>query len=135
MNVLDELRAIGVDVIPHGDNLAITPASKVPPALKERLRQHTAEVLAVLKSHPAKRWAKAIECRYDWIPAYSGLRLRCVIHHHAAGSNTVFRTTSGGRDTLAEMLERGILTGQASCKAFYLHNVTYENQPDGANGN
>ena len=52
MTVLDELKAIGVEVIPQGDNLAIRPASKVSPELKERLRQHKAEVLAVLKAHP-----------------------------------------------------------------------------------
>jgi hypothetical protein len=46
--VLDELRAIGVDVIPSGDNLVIRPASKVPPELKERLKVAKAEVLAAL---------------------------------------------------------------------------------------
>jgi hypothetical protein len=46
--VLDELRAIGVDVVPFGDNLVIRPASKVSPELKERLRAAKAEVLAAL---------------------------------------------------------------------------------------
>ena len=51
--LLEELKAIGVEVIPQGENLAIRPASKVPPELKERLRAHKAEVLAVLKARPA----------------------------------------------------------------------------------
>ena len=113
MNVLDELRAIGVEVIPQGENLAIRPASKVSPELKERLRQYKAEILAVLKSRPAKEQAKATACRYDWIPGYRGLRLHCVIHHHASGGNTVFRTNRGGYDTLLEMLSLGVLTGEA----------------------
>jgi len=46
--VLDELRAIGVDVVPFGDNLVIRPASKVPPELKAKLREHKAEILAAL---------------------------------------------------------------------------------------
>ena len=50
--ILEELKAIGVEVVPQGDNLAIRPASKVPPELKERLRQHKAEVLAILKARP-----------------------------------------------------------------------------------
>jgi hypothetical protein len=51
--VLDELRAIGVEVVPFGDNLVIRPASKVPPELKERLKANKAEVLAALKARPA----------------------------------------------------------------------------------
>jgi len=46
--VLEELRALGVRVIPDGGNLVISPASKVPPELKERLRAAKAEVLAAL---------------------------------------------------------------------------------------
>lgn len=113
MNVLDELRAIGVEVIPQGKNLAIRPASKVPPELKERLRQHKAEVLAVLKALPTKEKVKATTCRYDWIPGYRGLRLHCVIHHRGDGGNVVFRMNWGGHDTLAEMLRLGVLVGQA----------------------
>jgi hypothetical protein len=54
-------------------------------------------------------------CRYDWQRGFRGLRLHCVVeaHHHAAGSNTVFRMVSGGRDVLLEMADLGILTGQA----------------------
>lgn len=52
--LLQELKAIGVEVMPQGDNLAIRPASKVPPELKERLRAHKAEVLAILKAKPAR---------------------------------------------------------------------------------
>ncbi len=35
--ILEELKALGVDVVPFGDNLVIRPASKVPPELKEQL--------------------------------------------------------------------------------------------------
>jgi len=118
--LLDELRAIGVDVLPQGSNLLIRPASKVPPELKERLKAHKAEVLEALRSRPAisspegrAKTGKAITCRYDWQPGYRGLRLHCVAHHHAAGTATVFRMTSCGHDVLLEMAELGILTGQA----------------------
>jgi hypothetical protein len=114
--VLEELRALGVRVIPDGGNLVICPASKVPPELKERLRAAKAEVLAVLKARPATpKTGKPIECRYDWQSGYRGLRLHCVAlaHHHASGTATVFRMTSCGRDVLLEMAELGILIGQA----------------------
>jgi len=51
--VLEELKALGVEVVPFGDNLVIRPASKVPTGLKERLRAHKAEVLEVLRTCPA----------------------------------------------------------------------------------
>jgi hypothetical protein len=118
--VLDELRAIGVEVVPCGDNLVIRPASKVPSELKERLKTHKAEVLEALRSRPAisspearAKTGKAVMCRYDWQPGYRGLRLHCVAHHSAAGTATVFRMTSCGSDVLLEMAELGILTGQA----------------------
>src|SRR5271157_1078008 len=112
--VLDELRAIGVEVVPSGDNLVIRPASKVPLELKERLKAVKAEVLAVLKAPPATpKTGKPIECRYDWQSGYRGLRLHCVAHNHAAGTATVLRMTSRGHDVLLEMAELGILTGQA----------------------
>jgi len=112
--LLEELKAIGVEVTQQGENLAIRPASKVPPELKARLRAHKAEVLAILKARPATKPAKPIECQYDWIPGYRGLRLHCVAHHHAAGTATVFRMTCCGLDALLEMAELGILTGQAN---------------------
>ncbi len=55
VSVLDQLEALGVQVTPCGEDLVIRPASKVPPELKERLRAHKAEVLAVLKARPAAR--------------------------------------------------------------------------------
>ena len=48
LTVLEELRALGVQVIPDGGNLVICPASKVPSELKAKLREHKAEILAVL---------------------------------------------------------------------------------------
>ena len=118
VQVLDELRAIGVEVLPQGSNLLIRPASKVPPELKERLQAHKAEVLEALRKGPATfspepRVKACMTCRYDWQPGYQGLRLHCVAHHHAAGSNIVFRMVSSGRDVLLEMAELGILTGEA----------------------
>lgn len=109
--LLEELKAIGVQVIPQGNNLVIRPASRVPPRLKERLRAHKAEVIAVLRAHPPAEASNVIACRYDWQPGYRGLRLRCVIHHH--GGDTVYRTNAGGYDTLAEMVRLGVLTGEA----------------------
>ncbi len=53
VDLLKELKAIGVEVFPQGGNLVIRPASKVPQELKERLKAHKAEVLAVLKGRPA----------------------------------------------------------------------------------
>ena len=115
LEILEEFKALGVEVTPDGENLVIRPASKVPPELKERLRAAKAEVLAALKARPATppKPDKPVECRYDWQPGYRGLRLHCVAHHHAPGTATVFRMTSSGRDVLLEIAELGILTGQA----------------------
>src|SRR6185503_10643717 len=38
----------GVELVPVGDRLRFRPASAVPPELRERLRVHKAEVLALL---------------------------------------------------------------------------------------
>jgi virulence-associated protein VagC len=113
--VLKELRALGVEVIPEGDNLVICPASKVPRKLKVRLRAEKPAILEALRSRPATspKPHKPIECRYNWQPGYRGLRFHCVAHQHAAGTATVFRMTSCGHDVLLEMAELGILTGQA----------------------
>ena len=112
-DLLEALRAIGVEAFPCGETLGIHPASKVPPRLKEQLRTHKAEVLAVLRVRRATSSAKAITCRYDWSPGYRGLRLHCVAHPHGVGTATVFRMVSAGRDVLLEMRDLGVLTGQA----------------------
>lgn len=52
-DLLEELRSIGVEVVPQGDGLAICPASKVPAELKERLRAAKREILAALRERPA----------------------------------------------------------------------------------
>jgi hypothetical protein len=112
--IIEECRALGVEVLPLGENILIRPADKVPPELKERLKANKAEVLAALKARPATpETRKPIECRYDWQPGYRGLRLHCVAHQHARGTATVFRMTSCGHDVLIEMAELRILTGQA----------------------
>jgi len=40
--ILEELRALGVDVVADGENVVICPASKVPPELKQRLKSQKA---------------------------------------------------------------------------------------------
>lgn len=112
-DLLEALKAIGVEVFPCGEALGIHPASRVPPQLKERLRAQKHELLAYLKTHQAPRTAKPILCRYDWIADYRGVRLHCIAHPHGAGTATVFRMPSASRDILLEMRDRGILTGQA----------------------
>jgi hypothetical protein len=113
--IISELRALGVEVIPDGDALIIRPASKVPFELKERLRVAKAEVLAALKARPATPFkaGKRIGCRYDWVDGYRGLRLHCVAHNHAAQTTTVLVMRWAGRDTLQDMAESGILSGEA----------------------
>lgn len=114
-SVLKELHALGVEVLPAGENLLIRPASRVPPELKARLREHKPEILAALKSRPAASAPKGNPsgCKYDWVPGYRGLRLRCITHGHEQGSNTIFRTTYAGYDTLLEMFRLGYLSGSA----------------------
>ena len=60
--ILQELRALGVEVIPDGESLLIRPASKVPPELKERLRAVKSEVLAALAPAECRHCEGAGEC-------------------------------------------------------------------------
>jgi hypothetical protein len=60
--ILQELRALGVEVIPDGESLLIRPASKVPPELKERLRAAKREVLAALAPAECRHCEGAGEC-------------------------------------------------------------------------
>jgi hypothetical protein len=110
--LLEEVSKLGLQIHVDGPDLVIRPAGRLPSELKERLRQHKAELLAALRMRPASV-GKPVECRYDWQPGYSGLRLRCILHDHAKCGRVVFRTNWGGHDTLAEMLDLGVLTGQA----------------------
>ncbi len=68
IDVLEEVRALGVEVIPHGDKLVIRPASKVPPELKARLRERKAEVLAALRESTAPRPATCAASCYEVEP-------------------------------------------------------------------
>jgi hypothetical protein len=113
LEILEEFKALGVQVIADGENLVIRPASKVPPELKERLRAAKAEVLAALKARPATppKPDKPVECRYDWQPGYRGLRLHCVTHREQPHATTVLIVRWS--DAFQEMAELGILTGQA----------------------
>jgi hypothetical protein len=63
---------------------------------------------------PSARKAKtksqpSAPCQYDWAPDRRGQLLSCVTHPHLPGSASVWV----GRDTLADMLKLGVLTGQA----------------------
>jgi len=60
--VLEELKALGVEVIPFGDALVIRPASKVPSELKERLRAQKADVLAALAQPRCEHCGGKAEC-------------------------------------------------------------------------
>jgi hypothetical protein len=73
--ILDELKALGVEVFPQGENLVIRPASKVPPEMKDRLRAHKVEVLAAL-STPRRNPPPGKPC-------------------HACGSRTFWRSVYG----------------------------------------
>jgi hypothetical protein len=54
LGIIEECRALGVEVLPLGENILIRPADRVPPDLKARLREHKPEILAALKSRPAE---------------------------------------------------------------------------------
>jgi hypothetical protein len=110
--ILETLTGLGVTVKLIGpDRLRLEPAERIPDELKPRILKAKAQIVAALRPWPTP--AKAVACRYDWIPGYRGSRLRCTIHGHANGGDTVFRTSWGGYDTLAEMLRLGALTGEA----------------------
>jgi hypothetical protein len=57
--LLAELRAIGVEVVAHGDRLRFKPPSAVTPELRERLRKHKEALLALVRDTPALAAAKA----------------------------------------------------------------------------
>ena len=58
--LLVELRDRGVQLVPEGDRLRVRPASAVPPDLLGRLREHKAEVLALLTGRPSVRPARHV---------------------------------------------------------------------------
>ena len=60
--ILKELRDMGVEVVPQGENLVIHPASKIPPELKERLRAEKVQVLVALKMQAASAGARPTTC-------------------------------------------------------------------------
>lgn len=115
LEILATLQNWGVKVEVIGDRLRFQPASRIPPDLVLRIREEKPAILEALRSRPAisPKPDKSVECRYDWLPGYRGLRLHCVAHHHAAGTGAMFRMTCCGRDVLIEMSEQGILAGQA----------------------
>lgn len=72
MNILSELSALGVEVVPQGENLIIRPASKVPPELKEQLRQRKDEVLAALKARSNREQLKGSQTEPEPLGAERG---------------------------------------------------------------
>ena len=50
--VLEKLGQLGVTVWPHGGNIRFQPASRVPPTLKDAVREHKPEILALLSDQP-----------------------------------------------------------------------------------
>ena len=116
--IIEALAQLGVTIKAVAtDRLAIEPASKTPPELVARIREAKQEILKALSERAVTITAKTSECRYDWIPRYRGIRLQCIAHKHPGGGTTVFRTSSGGYDTLLDMLRYGLLTGQALADA------------------
>jgi hypothetical protein len=116
--ILEALTQLGVTVKAVApDRLSIEPASKVPPELISRVREAKLEILARLRGRTATKTVKPVECRYDWISGCRGFRLQCIAHKHAGDGNTVFRANFCGRDTLADMMKLGLLTGQALADA------------------
>jgi hypothetical protein len=62
LSILQELRALGVDVVRDGDDLVIRPASRAPQELKQRLRDSKAQVLAALAVCPHCGGKSACSC-------------------------------------------------------------------------
>lgn len=112
--MIEALSQLGVTVkAVASDRLRIEPASKVPPDLVVRVREAKQEILVFLRRRRSIKNSKPTTCRHDWIRDYRGIRLQCVVHKNSGGGNTVFRTNFGEHDTLADMLEPGVLTGEA----------------------
>lgn len=116
--IIEALAQLGVTVkAVASDRLRIEPASRVPPDLIARVREAKQEILVLLQGRPVPKISKPTACRYDWIPGYRGIRLRCVVHNHSKGGKIVFRTNFRGYDTLADMLRLGLLVEQALADA------------------
>jgi TubC N-terminal docking domain len=116
IEILETLRSLGITVQVIGpDRLRLQPASLVPPDLVAKIREAKREIIAVLSQKPGK---VVMECRYDWMPGYRGLRLHCVVHKHKSGADgggtsTVFRFVHSAHDVLLDMAEKNVLAGQA----------------------
>lgn len=53
---LAKCRQAGLSLRPHGDQLGVSPADKLTPELRQALRTHKAELLALLNSPPCPGW-------------------------------------------------------------------------------
>ena len=49
IDVLQQLHNLGVNVCADGDNLIVSPASKIPPEVKAAIREHKLAILAQLR--------------------------------------------------------------------------------------
>lgn len=62
--LIDAVEAVGVTIRANGPNLVLNPASKVPPALKARLKEHKGEIL---KNLSIPRKSPSAEDSWEWI--------------------------------------------------------------------
>jgi hypothetical protein len=63
LQILEDLRQVGIHVTPRGNDLLVCPASKLTPELRERLRAAKAQVLAALRSRSARIVVPCWHCR------------------------------------------------------------------------
>jgi hypothetical protein len=84
LQMLKELRDIGVEVVLQGENLVIQPASRVPPELKARLRAEKPRLLEVLKAEAAFAAARPATCSRSCYEIETGRW----IHHSRQGCKT-----------------------------------------------
>lgn len=83
IDVLNELRARGVELRAQGNRLRFRPVDRVTPDLLARLREHKAELLAILDG--PGRWARRAAALLSTV-ANPGIRadLRELFEHRAA---------------------------------------------------
>jgi hypothetical protein len=92
--LLSELEGLGVQISLQGSNLLIRPASKVPPDLKAKLREHKTEILAVLSGQfdclqiPGEDFPERSQCRackgHLWWHSVHGAVVCAVCHPPAS---------------------------------------------------
>jgi hypothetical protein len=120
LQILKELRDIGVEVVPRGEKLVIHPASKVPLELKERLRAEKSHVLVALKMEAVSAGARPTTCSprcYEiepgrWVHrAWDGCRTEPIPRPMEAAPQTECKHCGAA--------------GQCSCPACTLHRTQH----------